>query len=117
IYSLTKRSAELIGSAPNGIHRPADSFLLGDKFIAHQLALHQVYCAGLLRKPLPDEITVRGWRTFRNPLSPSHSLIPDAYFEIPSIESVRPMFLEVDLGTEGLTVWNKKIEQYLNFAA
>jgi hypothetical protein len=27
------------------------------------------------------------------------------------------MFLEVDLGTEGLTVWNKKIEQYLNFAA
>jgi hypothetical protein len=117
IYCLTNRSAILIGSPHNAIQRPADSFLLGDKFVAHQLALNQVYCACLLKEPLPDGIAVRSWRTFRKPLSPSHSLIPDAYFEIHSIESVRPMFLEVDLGTEGLTVWNKKIEQYVRFAA
>lgn len=116
IYSLTKRSAILIGSKLNEIHRPTDSFLLGDKFVAHQLALNEVYCACLFREPRPDGITVRRWRTFRKPLSPSYSLVPDAYFEIHSVDSVRPMFLEVDLGTEGLTVWNKKIEQYLSFA-
>jgi hypothetical protein len=116
IYSLTRRSAELIGTGLNDIKRPADSFLLGDKFVAHQLALNQVYCACLF-KPPPAAITIKLWRTFRKPLSPAHPLIPDAYFEIHSNESARPMFLEVDLGTEGLTVWNKKIEQYLNFAA
>jgi hypothetical protein len=115
IYSLTRRSSELIGTGLNDIKRPADSFLLGDKFVAHQLALNQVYCACLF-KPPPAAITIERWRTFRKPLSPAHPLIPDAYFEIHSNESVRPMFLEVDLGTEGLTVWNKKIEQYLNFA-
>jgi hypothetical protein len=116
IYSLTRRSAELIGTGLNDIKRPADSFLLGDKFIAHQLALNQVYCSCLF-KPPPSAISVKSWRTFRKSLSPAHPVIPDAYFEIHSNESVRPMFLEVDLGTEGLTVWNNKIEQYLNFAA
>src|SRR4029077_4541546 len=47
IYSLTRRSAELIGARLNDIKRPTDSFLLGDKFVAHQLALNQVYCACL----------------------------------------------------------------------
>jgi hypothetical protein len=116
VYSLTKKSAALIGSASNEINRPTDSFLLGDKFVAHQLALNQVYCACLFQ-PHPTGVTIRGWRIFAEPLSPSFSLVPDAYFQIHSTETVRPMFLEVDLGTEGLAVWNKKIEQYLNFAA
>jgi hypothetical protein len=116
IYTLTRRSAELIGVRLNDIKRPADSFLLGDKFVAHQLALNQVYCACFF-KPPPSAASVKSWRTFRKPLSSTYPLIPDAYFEIHSNESVRPMFLEVDLGTEGLTVWNKKIDQYLNFAA
>lgn len=116
IYSLTRHSANIIGTELNGLKRPADSFLLGDRFAAHQLALNQVYCACFFR-PLPNGVTVKSWRIFQKPLSSSCFVIPDGYFEIHSTESIRPVFLEVDLGTEGLTVWNKKIKQYINFAA
>jgi hypothetical protein len=30
---------------------------------------------------------------------------------------IRPAFLEVDRGTEGLPVWNKKIKEYIGLAA
>ena len=105
----------MIGTPTNEIKRPADSFLLGDKFIAHQLALNEVYCA-CHTVPAAGERAVAKWKIFGGALSPLLSLIPDAYCEIRLHETTRPLFLEVDLGTEGLTVWNKKIEQYLNFA-
>ncbi len=116
IYCLSKKGAELIGTHPNAVNRPPDSFLIGDKFTAHQLAINQVYCAAC--SPLYIEgRKVQNWRGFAKPLSASVPLIPDAYFEICSNEMTRPVFLEVDRGTEGLPVWTKKINEYLSLAA
>jgi hypothetical protein len=116
IYSLSKRGAELIGTTPNGIQRPADSFLIGDKFVAHQLAINEVFCAAHFHTYIKDK-TVKNWKALTKPLSPAISVIPDAYFEIHLNEIIRPMFLEVDQGTEGLTVWSKKINEYLTLAS
>jgi hypothetical protein len=44
-------------------------------------------------------------------------LIPDGYFEIRSAAGVRPCFLEVDLGTEALPVFYRKVQLYLQLAA
>jgi len=116
IYSLSKKGAELTGTAPNGIQRPADSFLIGDKFVAHQLAINEVFCASHFDAYIKAR-AVKEWKAFTNPLSPATSIVPDAYFEIHLTEIIRPMFLEVDQGTEGLAVWNKKINEYLTLAS
>ncbi|PYP90104.1 MAG: hypothetical protein DMG65_12145 [Candidatus Angelobacter sp. Gp1-AA117] len=114
IYCLSKKGAELIGTVPNGLSRPSDSFLIGDKFVAHQLAINEVYCAA---HSYIEGGEVRRWQVFKQALSPACPVIPDAYFEIHSNEAIRPMYLEVDLGTEGIPVWNKKVKEYLGFAA
>jgi hypothetical protein len=116
IYSLSKKGADLIGVTPNGINRPKDSFLIGDKFVAHQLAINQVYCAACFDAHIEDR-TLQEWRTMSEPLSKNIPLIPDAYFEIHIRDTVRPIFLEVDQGTEALKVWNEKINCYLSLAA
>lgn len=116
IYCLSKRGASLIGIPPNGLERPPDSFLIGDKFVAHQLAINQVYCAAVSENP-SNEKPIENWEAFTKPISQSLRIIPDAYFEINTTEKRRPIFLEVDRGTEGLPVWNKKINEYLQLAA
>ena len=115
IYCLTKNSADLIGVRLNAIHRPSDSFLIGDKFVAHQLCINDVYCAVAIRRHSTDP-QAAGFRLFSKPVSTSIPLVPDAYFEINTESFIRPMFLEVDLGTERLSIWNEKIKQYLNLA-
>src|SRR6267142_1888604 len=115
IYCLSKKGAEVIGILPNGINRTSDSFLIGDKFVAHQLAINEVYCAARTQEN-ETVSAIKNWRTFSRPLSVSVLIIPDSYFEIHTSETVRPMFLEVDQGTEGLPVWNKKINQYIALA-
>src|SRR5206468_12013041 len=61
-------------------------------------------------------IRLKGWRAFREPLSASAPIAPDGYFEIESAESIHPMFLEVDRGTEGQRIWKNKTEHYLRLA-
>lgn len=100
----------------NAISRPSDSFLLGDKFAAHQLAVNEVYCQARKGKGL-EKATHLHWRPGTEPVAPSVPIIPDVYFEIRTPEFIRPVFLEVDLGTEGLPVWSKKIEAYLSLAS
>lgn len=116
VYSLSKKGADLIGTAPNGINRPKDSFLIGDKFTSHQLAINQVYCAACFAEHIKDR-AVQKWRILSESLSKSIPLIPDSYFELHIRDTVRPMFLEVDLGTESLSVWTKKTNEYLSLAA
>lgn len=116
IYCLSKKGAELIGAETHEIYRPPDSFLLGDRFIAHQLATNEVYCAARNGYGTTAAANIH-WRVFSKQVSESIAVIPDAYFEIHSNESVRPVFLEVDRGTEGLPVWNKKVREYLHLAA
>jgi hypothetical protein len=53
---------------------------------------------------------------FRQPLSEAIKLTPDAYFELRSSQATRAVFLEVDLGTEALSVWQQKTAYYLQLA-
>ena len=43
-------------------------------------------------------------------------LKPDGYLEMETAAQVRPAFLEADLGTEALKVWDVKIRWYLQRA-
>jgi hypothetical protein len=52
---------------------------------------------------------------FQEPLTKGGA-IPDAYIEAETPNGTRSLFLEVDLGTETLGIWRKKIENYLAFA-
>lgn len=115
VYSLSKKGAEVSGVTANPINRPADSFLIGDKFVAHQLAINDVYCAAVSKTP-ESEPNIQNWQVFSKQVSPSAPVIPDAYFEIRTIENIRPAFLEVDLGTEAFPVWKKKVQGYMGFA-
>ena len=56
------------------------------------------------------------WITITEPLSKALPLIPDGYFELETPSGIRVAFLEVDLGTEALPVWEKKIQFYLQLA-
>lgn len=114
VYSLSKK-AEVAGIAAHPINRPADSFLIGDKFVAHQLAINDVYCAAVSRN-LEGTTNIQNWQGFSKPVSLTSAIIPDAYFEVRTIENIRPAFLEVDLGTEAFPVWKKKVEGYMRFA-
>lgn len=82
VYSLSKKGADLIGIPANGFQRPSDSFLIGDKFVAHQLAINELYCRANTNTAAGQR--VENWRSIVKPLTPSTALIPDAYFEIHS---------------------------------
>ena len=43
-------------------------------------------------------------------------MTPDGYFELATANGVRAIFLEVDLGTEALAVWQGKTAYYLQLA-
>jgi len=116
VYSLSKKGAEVAGVSANPLNRPADSFLIGDKFVAHQLAINDVYCAAVSKTPKGGP-GIQNWRSFQRPVSLTSAIIPDAYFEIRTIEDIRPAFLEVDLGTEAFPVWDRKVKGYVAFAA
>ena len=115
VYSLSRKGADLIGIPTAGLNRPQDSFLIGDRYTAHTLAVGQVYCMAFCTGS--DAATAENWQGFQKAVSPAVPVVPDGYFEIHTKAIVRPMFLEVDLGTEGLPVWNKKIMQYRQLAA
>src|SRR5207253_11501302 len=51
-----------------------------------------------------------------HPISEAIKLIPDGYFESAFGDVVRSSFLEVDLGTEALSVWLQKTGYYLQLA-
>ena len=80
------------------------SVLLGNAFVAHQLALNDVYIAA----------TVEGvrWQQPTSPLSPTIRVIPDAYLA----DEERSFFVEMDLGTEALPIWTRKAAEYLRLA-
>jgi hypothetical protein len=84
-------------------------------FVRHQLAINAVYLMAKYRA-VPAGARLLRWVRFDEPLSKTLPLIPDGYFEVQSGAQVRPMFLEVDLGTEALPVWQKKAQLYLQLA-
>jgi len=83
--------------------------------VEHQLAVNEAYCR-LKFQALPPEILFRRWLAFSEPVTQGLKLIPDGYVELETPVGTIGAFLEVDLGTESLTVWKEKVRQYLQLA-
>ncbi len=116
VYTLSPKGAEIIHAEFQGIRRGSGRLILGDRFVEHQSAVNGVYVALKYRSnPYPGLHLLR-WLSFRRELSPAIKLKPDGYFEVQTADSARAMFLEIDLGTEALSVWQKKTTYYLQFA-
>jgi hypothetical protein len=116
VYTLSPKGAELVGSAVGGIRRPANGLVTSDGFVEHQTAINEIYLL-LKFRPVPQAgLSVLRWITFHQPISEAVKLKPDAYLELAAGALVRAMFLEVDLGTEALKVWQQKTAAYLRLA-
>lgn len=116
IYTLSLKGAELVNSVYGGIHRPSGKLVTADAFVDHQMSINEVYLA-LKYRPIPRaDVRLARWYTFHHPISEAIKLTPDAYFELAAASEVRGMFLEVDLGTEALKVWQQKTAYYLQLA-
>ncbi len=116
VYTLSHKGAALVSSNLGGIHRASGRLVVGDVFVEHQSGINGVYLA--LKYPAMPLAGFRllRWHVFRQPISDAIKLTPDGYFEIAIVESVRAMFLEIDLGTEALSVWQQKTSSYLQLA-
>jgi hypothetical protein len=91
-------------------HEPAALFL------RHQLEINQLHLLVRYRNiPVPQWRCLI-WRSFRQPLSQTVPLIPDGYFELANMQDIRPIFVEVDLGTEAVPILAKKAKLYLQLA-
>ena len=116
VYTLSSKGAEIVDAKFGGIHRASGRLVVGDLFVQHQTGINDIYLS-LKYRPLPDpKLQLRRWLTFRQSISEAIKLTPDAYFEISTSDTVRPIFLEVDRGTEALKVWQQKTAYYLQLA-
>lgn len=116
VYSLSKKSLTTVAIL-NGVSSGAaarDSF--SELFAEHQLRINEIYVTAKHQTIPRDGHQFQRWISFTRPLSASSSIIPDGYFELQTASDTKPFFLEVDMGTEALRVWTKKIEGYLRLA-
>jgi hypothetical protein len=116
IYTLSPKGAELVNARLGGISRPEGKLVTGDRFVEHQTGINDVYLAVKYPRLSDPGIRLSRWHTFRQPISEAIKLTPDGYFEIACQQGIRSMFLEVDLGTEALSVWKQKSAYYLQLA-
>jgi Replication-relaxation len=115
LYALSLSGAQLLGLQYRGPRRKQNEVLVADFFVAHQLAVNEIYCTLKYRPiPVPEARFVR-WASFSKPIDSGRSLIPDGYVEILAGKPIAA-FLEIDLGHEGQKVWKAKIETYLRYA-
>ncbi len=114
VYTLSPKGEQLVSAVLPGIKRASGRLVVGDAFIAHQSGINDVYLAVKYRA-FPGLRLLR-WHTFRQSISEAIKLTPDGYFETAIGANVRAMFLEVDLGTEALSVWQQKTALYLQLA-
>lgn len=117
LYSLTPKGAALVNVPVRGPRRRHDEVLTVDPHTTHHLAVNRIYCALKFEKIPVNDAWFVGWCVFVKPLAPGYALIPDGYAVVSTSEKPIPLFLEVDLGTENLAVWKKKIGEYLRYAA
>jgi hypothetical protein len=116
VYTLSPKGGELMAARLGGINRPSGRLVVGDAFVEHQTAINEIYLA-LKYRPLPlAGMQLRRWVTFRQSISEAIKLTPDAYIEVAFGDAPRAMFLEVDLGTEALKVWQQKAAYYVQLA-
>jgi len=115
LYTLSPNGAALTGSQRAGL--PLRQSLFGaSPFLMHRLAINEIYLTVKYRELPGADMRLQRWISFREPLSQAVPLTPDGYFELVTGNAVHPMFLEADLGTESLPVWQKKTQTYLQLA-
>lgn len=112
IYALTRKGAAVADARFRRVRFLENRLVGADLFLEHQLQLNSVYF-GLASPPAGFQMT--SWKIFDTTLSPAINLKPDAYFELRA-DVVRPMFVEVDMGTETRRIWQKKISEYVKLA-
>ncbi len=116
MYTLSPKGTETIGSLQGGIKRPSGRLVVGDRFVEHQSVINDVYVALKYRSNLQINLRLRRWISFQRELTEAIKIKPDAYCEIQNDALARAMFHEVDLGTEALSVWQKKAAYYVQLA-
>jgi len=116
VYTLSAKGLEFAATKLAGINRQSGRLVVGDAFISHQFGINEVYVAAKYRPAPGAAARLVGWRTFRQSISEAIKLTPDGYFEVATSNCVRAMFLEVDQGTEALSVWQQKVAYYLQLA-
>jgi len=115
LYTASPQGAALAGIRLSGLPMRQSRFG-ASPFLLHRLAINEIYLS-VKHKTLPrPDLSFARWISFREPLSQAIPLIPDGYFEIVDGPNNRAMFLEADLGTEGIPVWQKKTQLYLQLA-
>jgi hypothetical protein len=115
LYALSLKGARAVGVPLRGPQRRQDEALIADFYVEHQLAVNEVYCR-LKFRALPPGVSFRRWLAFSEPVTQGLKLIPDGYVELGTPAGIVGAFLEIDLGTESLTVWKEKVRQYLQLA-
>jgi hypothetical protein len=115
VYTLSAKGADVVSAQLVGINRPDGKLVTGDRFVEHQTAINEIYLA-VKYKPLPAGARLIRWHIFRQSISEAIKITPDAFFEIGTGDTIRPAFLEVDLGTEALKIWEQKTAYYLQLA-
>jgi Replication-relaxation len=116
LYAISPAGAALVGVPYRGPRRKSDQLLVADFFITHQLRVNDIYVATKYAAiPVPRARFIC-WHAFHEPIASGLALIPDGYFEIEASSHALTAFLEVDLGHESRTVWQGKVESYLQYA-
>lgn len=117
LYSVSAKGAALVEVPCRGPRRAQDQTLAADFFVNHQLVINQIYCAVKYQRIPTTEASFVRWQGFYEPLAAGSALIPDGYAEIATPTKVLAAFLEVDLGHESRAVWQRKVSEYLQYAA
>jgi hypothetical protein len=115
VYTLSPSGMDLVNAKLGGIVRPQGRLIVGDRFVEHQSGINQIYLAVKYRGAQAGIRLIR-WIVFRGAISETIHLTPDGYFELRAGEAVSSLFLEIDLGTEALSVWKQKTSSYLQLA-
>jgi hypothetical protein len=116
LYALSEKGAHLVDAPVRGPRRPQGAMLVADLFVEHQLAVNSIYCAIRFGKSPEQGSRFHRWMAFHEPVVPELRLIPDGYVEFMTPTGIAAAFLEMDLGTEGLTIWKEKARKYLELA-
>lgn len=114
VYFVGPRGAELLNGAPlDGVRTRAQVAGLSDLFVQHQLALSDVRMVFEQSQP---GFSYERWTSDLGLRDAHLGLIPDGYVEFAADGQRFTAFVEVDLGTESLTRWRSKVEEYIRLA-
>lgn len=117
LYCLSPRTARRLSAPAAPIQRASDAVLIADAFITHQLAVNDIHIDFRCKCPAKFGVLSIKWLCPKESLSPTVRVIPDGYVEVNRATECLAMFVEVDLGTESLSIWKSKIQGYIRLAA